>query len=72
MKNMPSQNQLKNQANQVKKLMKEQQYTFIKNNEKFRKQLGMNQRQLSYTLQYLNKIGFLKPWNRKIYQIIHS
>ena len=66
---MPNQKQIKNQAKQVKKLMREQQYFFIKNNEKFRKQLGMNQRQLSFTIHYLNKTGFLEQWNKKIYQI---
>jgi hypothetical protein len=69
---MPNQKQIINQAKQVKRLMKEQQYFFIRNNEKFRKQLGMNQAQLSYILKYLNKIGFLEPWNHKVYQITHS
>jgi ABC-type Zn2+ transport system substrate-binding protein/surface adhesin len=69
---MPSQKQIKNQSKQVKRLMKEQQYFYIKNNEKFRKQLEMNQTQLTHTLKYLNKTGFLKPWNRKIYQIMHN
>ena len=69
---MPSQKQIKNQSKQVKRLMKEQQYFFIKNNEKFRNQLEMNQIQLSHTLKYLNKTGFLKPWSRKIYQIMHN
>jgi hypothetical protein len=69
---MPSEKQIKNQSKQVKRLMEEHRYFFIRNNEKFRKRLEMNQRQLSYTLNYLNKIGFLKPWNRKIYQIMHN
>ena len=71
-KNMPSLKQIINQSKQVKRLMKEQQYSFIRNNEKFRKQLEMNTVQLSYTLRYLNKTGFLKPWSRKIHQIIHN
>ena len=66
---MPSQRQIINLAKQVKRLMKEQQYFFIRNNEKFRNQLGMNQIQLSYALKYLNKNGYLIPWNHKIYQI---
>jgi len=69
---MPSQKQIKNQSKQVKRLMKEKQYFFIKNNEKFRKQLEMNQIQLSHTLKYLNTTGFLKPRSRKIYQIMHN
>ena len=66
---MTNQKQIKNQSEQVKRLMKEKQYFFIKNNEKFRNQLEMNQIQLSYALKYLNKTGFLKPRGRKIYQI---
>ena len=69
---MSSQKQIKNQSKQVKRLMKKQQYFFIRNNEKFRKQLEMNHIQLSYTLKYLNKTGFLKPWSCKIYQIMHN
>ena len=69
---MSNQKQIINQVKQVKRLMKEQQYFFIRNNEKFRKQLGMNQKQLSYVLQYLNKIGFLEPWNHKVYKITHN
>ena len=71
-KNMPSEKQIKNQSKQVKRLMKEQNYFFIRNNEKFRKKLEMNRRQLSFTLNYLNRTGFLKPWSRKIYQIMHN
>jgi len=69
---MPSQKQIKNQSNQVKRLMKEQKYFFIRNNEKFRKQLEMNHIQLSDALKFLIKTGFLKPWSRKIYQIMHN
>ena len=69
---MSGQKKIINQAKQVRRLMREKQYFFIRNNEKFRKQLGMNQRQLSYTIHYLNKTGFLKPWNQKIYQITHN
>jgi len=69
---MPSEKQIKNQSKQVKKLMKEQHYFFIRNNEKFRKKLEMNRRQLSFTINYLNRTGFLKPWSRKIYQIMHN
>ena len=69
---MPSQKQIKNQSKQVKRLMKEQKYFFIRNNEKFRKHLEMNQRQLTFTINYLIKTGFLKPWSRKIYQITHN
>lgn len=71
-KNMPSEKQIKNQSKQVKRLMKEQHYFFIRNNEKFRKKLEMNRRQLSFTLNYLNRTGFLKPWSHKIYQIMHN
>ena len=66
---MTSQKQIKNQSEQVKRLMKEKQYFFIKNNEKFRNQLQMNQMQLSYSLKYLIKTGFLKSRSCKIYQI---
>jgi len=69
---MSSQKQIKNQSKQVKRLMKEQHYCFIRNNEKFRKQLEMNRRQLSYILKYLNRTVFLKPWSQKIYQIMHN
>ena len=71
-KNISSEKQIKNQSKQVKKLMKEQKYFFIRNNEKFRKQLEMNQRQLTLTINYLYKTGFLKPRSRKLYQIIPS
>jgi hypothetical protein len=44
---MPSLKRIINQSKQVKRLMKEQQYSFIRNNEKFRNQLEMNTVQLS-------------------------
>jgi hypothetical protein len=69
---MPSLKRIINQSKQVKRLMKEQQYSFIRNNEKFRNQLEMNTVQLSYTLRYLNKTGFLKQWSHKVHQIIHN
>jgi hypothetical protein len=69
---MVSQKQITNQAIQVKKYMKVHHLYFIRNNERYRKKLGMNRKQLYYAIQYLNKIGFLEPRNRKIYQILNS
>jgi len=69
---MPNQKKINNQVEQIKKYMKEHNLRFIRNNEKYRKKLGMNRKQLYYAIQYLNKTGFLEPWNRKIYQITHS
>jgi hypothetical protein len=71
-KNLSSEKQIINQSKQVIRLMKEQKYFFIRNNKKFRKQLEMNQMQLSFTLKYLNNTGFLKPWSHKVYQIMHN
>lgn len=69
---MSNQKQIIIQSDQVRRLMKKHQYSFIKNNEKFRKQLGMNQIQLSFTIKNLINTGFLKPWSSKLYQIIHN
>ena len=69
---MKSQKQTNNNAKQVKKFMKENHLYFIRNNEKVRKQLGINRKQLAYALQYLKKIGFLEPWNDKVYQITRN
>ena len=56
-------------AKQVKDFMKQNSVYFIRNNERFRTKLKMNRRQLSYAIRYLEKIGFLVPWNEKVYQI---
>jgi len=69
---MTSQKQINNHAKNVKKFMKENNRYFIRNNERVRMQLGMNKKQLANVLQYLNKAGFLEPWNNKIYQISHN
>ena len=66
---MTSKNQKYWHAVQVKKYMKKNGNYFIRNNKIFRKKLGMNQAQLTHALHYLNKTGFLEPWNKKIYQI---
>ena len=59
-------------AKQVKKFMKQNGLHFIRNNERFRAKLKMNRKQLSDTIRYLEKIGFLKSWNNRIYQISHG
>jgi len=69
---MQNQKQIINQAKQVKKYMKQHNHYFIRNNERYRKELGINQHRLSDVLKYLNKIGFLESWNHKIYQIKHK
>lgn len=53
---------------QVKKFMKQNDLHFIRNNEKFRTKLNMNRKQLTYAIRYLEKTGFLKSWNSKVYQ----
>jgi uncharacterized protein (DUF1330 family) len=65
---MSDQKQINDYAREVKKFMKQHRLNFIRNNERVRNKLGLNRKQLSYTLQYLNKTGFLQPWNHKIYQ----
>ena len=57
---------------QVKKFMKQNDLHFIRNNERFRTKLKMNRKQLSYAIRYLEKIGFLKSWNNKVYQTSHG
>jgi hypothetical protein len=57
---------------QVKKFIKQNELNFIRNNERFRTKLKMNQSQLSSAIRYLKKTGYLKPWNKKVYQIYHS
>jgi len=52
--------------------MKENNIHFIKNNKKFRTELKINQSQLSYTIRYLEKTGFLKLWDNKAYQLSHG
>ena len=69
---MNNQKQINTYAKEVKKYMRQHRLNFIRNNERVRNKLGMNRKQLSYTLQYLNKTGFLEPWNHKIYQKAHS
>ena len=59
-------------AQQVKKFMKKNDLYFIRNNERIRKKLRMNHIELTYALQYLNKIGFLEPWSNKVYQLSHN
>lgn len=57
---------------QVKEFMKQNDLHFIRNNEKFRTKLKMNRKQLLYAIRYLEKTGFLKSWNNKVYQISQS
>jgi hypothetical protein len=64
--------QINNFAEQVKDYMIKNGLYFIRNNERIRKKLGMNHKELAWALQHLNKIGFLEPWNKKIYQISHN
>jgi hypothetical protein len=59
-------------AVQVKNYMKKNGNYYIRNSERVRKQLEMNKRQLSHAIQYLKKIGFLEPWNNRIYKIKHN
>lgn len=66
---MPNQKKIKNQAKTVKEYIKQHNLRFIRNNERYRVKLGMNQRQLYYAFIYLSEIGYLEPWNKKIYQI---
>jgi hypothetical protein len=57
---------------QVKKFIKQNELHFIRNNERFRKKLKMNQGQLSSAIRHLKKTGYIKPWNNKVYKILHS
>ena len=71
---MTSKNQKYWHVVQLKKFMKENGLIFIKNNERRRRQLRMNKKQLTNVLQYLNKTGYLEPRNEsssrnKIYKI---
>lgn len=52
--------------------MKENDNYFIRNNERFREKLKMNKKQLACALKYLEKTGFLEPWNNKVYQISNT
>jgi hypothetical protein len=56
-------------AETVKSFMKQKDVRFIRNNERFRTKLKLNRKQLSYAIRYLEKTGFLKSWNDKVYQI---
>ena len=69
---MTSKNQKYWYAVKVKNYMNENGNYFIRNNDKFRKKLGLNKTQLMYALHYLNKTGFLEPWNDKVYQITRN
>jgi hypothetical protein len=66
---MPNENQITDQAKQVKKYMKEHNLHFIRNNNRFRTEFEMNRHQFSYVLKYLVSAGFLEPRDKKIYQI---
>lgn len=59
-------------AVQVKNHMEKNGNYFIRNNERVRKQLKMNKKQLTYAIQYLKKIGFLEPWSNKVYKIMRN
>ena len=65
---MTSKNQKYWHAEKIKKYMKENGNYFIRNNERFREKLKMNKKQLACALKYLEKTGFLEPWNNKVYQ----
>jgi hypothetical protein len=69
---MEVQKQMSIYAKQVKKFMLHNNIHFIRNNEKFRTELNMNRRQLSYAIRYLQKNGFLKSWNDKVYKLDHN
>ncbi len=56
-------------AEQVKNYLNKNGNYYIRNNERMRKQLEMNKKQLTYAIQYLKKIGFLEPWSNKVYKI---
>jgi len=71
-KHIPNEKQINNFAEQVKDYMIKNGLYFIRNNERVRKKLNMNHKELSSALQLLNKKGFLEPWNKKIYQIVHN
>ena len=59
-------------ARQVKTFMEKNNLHFIKNNERVRKKLRMNHIVLACVLQHLSQVGFLKPWNDKVYQVSHN
>ena len=69
---IPNPKQINNFAEQVKDYMIKNGLYFIRNNERVRKRLNMNHKELSCAVQYLYKTGFLVPWNKKIYQISHN
>ena len=71
-KNIANQKEINDFAEQVKDYMIKNGLYFIRNNERIRKKLGLNHKELAWALQYLNKTGFLEPWNKKIYQISHN
>jgi hypothetical protein len=71
-KPIPNQKQINDFAEQVKDYMIKNGLYFIRNNERVRKKLNMNHKELSSALQHLYKKGFLEPWNKKIYQIVHN
>jgi hypothetical protein len=71
-KEMYNTNQKYRYADLVKKYMNKNGNYFIKNNEKTRKHLKMNKKQLTYGINYLEKNGFLKPWSKKVYKRIEK
>jgi hypothetical protein len=62
-------NQKYRYAVHVKNYMKNNGNYFIKNNERTRKQLNMNKKQLTYAINYLKKTGYLKSWSKKVYKL---
>lgn len=66
---MLNEQQINNQVNQIIKYMKEHRLCFIRNNDRYRKEFELNQRQFSYVLKYLVNTGLLEPRSKKIYQI---
>ena len=56
-------------AKEVKKFIIQNDLHFIRNNKIYRKKLKMNKKRLSIAFRHLEKTGYLKPWNKKIYQI---
>ena len=59
-------------AKEIEKFIKQNNLHFIRNNERFRTKLKMNKKQLSLAIRHLERTGYLKPWNKKIYQRSHT
>jgi hypothetical protein len=59
-------------ANEVKNFIKQNDLSFIRNNNRIRKRLNMNKRQLSIAIRHLEKTGYLKPWNKKVFKISNN